>query len=442
MTDRAAALPPDAAARSLWSRTAASLPPASPLQGEARTDVAIIGGGILGLSTALALAQAGVRVTVLEAATVGEGASGRNGGLVVPSLPRIGPADVLAKLGEQHGQRLLTLLASGADALFALVRAQNIACDAVQSGWLNPAHASALAPRVQARVAAWQAAGARCVWLEAAESRARLGSARYHGALFDPSGGHLDPLAFTRGLARAAVAAGAVLHEDSAVAWAERAGDGWRLRTARGSLTAERVLQCTNTSPPGMAESPGAALAAASVTLIVYQLATQVMPDAARRAVLPGDEAFSDTRNNLLACRWTASGRLVTGGMAALHTGAMARLPGRLAARLQAVFPALAPVRFEMVWRGRAALTGDFLPRLLQPAPGWLAATACNGRGLVLNTVLGPSLAAFLRTGDAAALPLPVTPPRPIRARPLAALLPQLLLPLGDWQDRRAERQR
>jgi len=99
-------------------------------------------------------------------------------------------------------------------------------------------------------------------------------------------------------------------------------------------------------------------------------------------------------------------------------------------------------VRFEMVWRGRAALTGDFLPRLLQPAPGWLAATACNGRGLVLNTVLGPSLAAFLRTGDAAALPLPVTPPRPIRARPLAALLPQLLLPLGDWQDRRAERQR
>ena len=68
---------------------------------------------------------------------------------------------------------------------------------------------------------------------------------------------------------------------------------------------------------------------------------------------------------------------------------------------------------------------------------GWLAVTACNGRGLVMNTMLGPELAAYLRTGDAAALPLPITGPRPIRARALARFVPQLLLPLGDWQDRR-----
>jgi glycine/D-amino acid oxidase-like deaminating enzyme len=376
-------------------------------------------------------------VTVLEAATVGAGASGRNGGLVVPSLPRIGPADVRAKLGEARAARLLALLAGGADALFALIARENIACDAAQSGWLNPAHAAALAPRVEARVGIWRAAGARCVWLGAAEARARLGSEQFHGALFDPSGGHLDPLAYTRGLARAAVAAGAVLHEGSPVLGAERQTGAWRLRTASGPLVAEKVLQATNTTPPGV---PGDVLEAATVPLLVYQLATQVMPPEARAAMLAGNEAFSDTRNNLLACRWTASGRLVTGGMATLHAGAMARLPRKLAARLEAVFPALGPVRFERVWRGRAALTGDFLPRLIVRAPGWLAATACNGRGLVMNTMLGPELAGYLRSDDEAALPLPVGPPRPIRARKLARLVPQLLLPLGDWQDRRVMR--
>jgi glycine/D-amino acid oxidase-like deaminating enzyme len=430
----------DDPARSLWSQTAAPLPPAPPLKGEARADVAIIGAGILGLSTALALAESGVRVTVLEAATVGEGASGRNGGLVVPSLPRIGPVDVLAAYGEDRGRRFLALLASGAEALFALIHRYGIACDAVPSGWLNPAHAASLVPRVQARVAAWQAAGAGVTWLDAAAARARLGSDSYHGALFDPSGGHLDPLAYTRGLARAAVAAGAVLHERSPVIAAVRYTDSYRLRTPAGRLTVSALLQCTNATPPGLPQGPGAALAAASVPLLVYQLATEVLPPAARAAVLAGDEAFSDTRNNLLACRWTAGGRLVTGGMAALHAGAMARLPGKLAARLERIFPALGPVRFAHVWRGRAALTGDFLPRLLQPAPDWFAVTACNGRGLVLNTALGRPLAAFLRSGDAADLPLPIAPARAIPARPLARLLPQLLLPLGDWQDRRAER--
>jgi glycine/D-amino acid oxidase-like deaminating enzyme len=427
---------PDAFGRSLWSITAAPLSPAPPLQGDADCDVAVIGAGILGLSTALALARAGARVTVLEAAHVGAGASGRNGGLVVPSLPRIGPDAVRSNLGEPFATRLLTLVAGGADAVFGLIRAERIACDAVQSGWLNPAHAAVLAPRVAARVQAWRAAGAGCVWLDAGETRRRIGGERFHGALFDPSGGHLDPLAYTRGLARAVCAACATLHEASPVLRAREHGAGWRLTTAAGRLSVRKVVQCTNAAPPGL---PGA-VSRATVPLIVYQLATPALPDAARRAVLAGNEAFSDTRNNLLACRWTAGGRLVTGGMAALHTGATRRLPAALARRLMEIFPALGPVRFAHVWRGRAALTGDFLPRLLQPAPGWLAATACNGRGLVLTTVLGPKLAEFVMTGDADALPLPIAPPRPIRANRLAQYLPQLLLPLGDWQDRRAER--
>lgn len=420
---------------SLWSQTAAPAPQTPRLDGDAACDVAVIGAGILGLSAALALAQAGVAVRVLEAGAIGEGASGRNGGLVVPSLPRIGPAKVRNVLPDPYAARLLALVAGGAEAVFATIRRHDIACEAVQRGWLFPAHAPSLAPRVQARTMEWQAEGAGCVWLDAAETRRRMGSARFHGALFDPSGGHINPLGYTRGLARAALAAGALVHERAPVTGLHHDG-AWHLVTPSGVVRAGRVLQCTNAMPPALPGAVGRAVRDSTVPLIVWQLATEPMA----RTILPGDEAFSDTRNNLLACRWTAQGRLVTGGMAAVQTGAAARLPARLARRLEAVFPALGPVRFSHVWRGVAALSGDFLPRLMQPAPGWVAASACNGRGIVLSTMLGPALAGFLQTGDAAALPLPITPPRPIRAHALARWVPQVLLPLGDWQDRRAER--
>ncbi len=423
----------------VWETTAPPAPATQPLQGSARCDVAVVGAGILGLAIALALAGRGASVVVLEAADIGSGASGRNGGLVVPSLPRIGPAQVRERLGDARGGRLLALVAGGADAVFATIRRHGIDCEAAQSGWLNPAHAASLVPAVAARVAAWQGVGARCLPLDAAETRCRMGSERFHGALFDPTGGHLNPLAYTRGLARAASAAGAVIHTRSPVTAMRQTAGGWTLATPSGELTAARVMQCTNAQPPGLPGAAGSAVRRSHVPLTVYQLATPVLPDAAH-AVLAGNEAFSDTRNNLLACRWTAGGRLVTGGMAAMQTGAVRRLPGTLARRLEAVFPALGPIRFEYVWRGAAALTGDFLPRLHQPAPGWLSATACNGRGIVLNTVLGGALADYLTTGDATALPLPVGPPAPIRLSRIARLVPQLLLPLGDWQDRRAER--
>lgn len=366
-------------------------------------------------------------MVVLEAGAAGAGASGRNGGLVVPSLARIGPRNVPA---------LASMVAGSAALTFALIRRLGIDCEAAQTGWLNPAHAPSLVPGVQARVEAWRAAGAACVWLDAAEARRRLGSERFHGALFDPTGGHLNPLAYTRGLARAVLASGGALHTDTPVRGAT-SGQGWVLATPRGVVRAGRVLQCTNAQPPGL---QGAALRGSTVPLIVYQMATPVLDEAARRAVLPGNEAFSDTRNNLLACRWTAGGRLVTGGMASFATGALRRLPRLHARRLREVFPALGEVTLERIWRGQASLTGDFVPRLFEVAPGWLAPIACNGRGIALSTALGRALGEALSAGRLSDLPLPLVPPRPIRPYALARLAPRALLPLGDWQDRRAER--
>src|SRR5262245_58522783 len=125
---------------SLWSRM--SVPPAAlpPLEGEARCNVAIIGGGYLGLSTALHLAQAGASVRLLEAAEPGFGASGRNSGFVVPSFTTAhGPDSIKRVLGVEIGTRLATMIAGAGDFVFELIRRHAIACDAEQRGWLQPA---------------------------------------------------------------------------------------------------------------------------------------------------------------------------------------------------------------------------------------------------------------------------------------------------------------
>ncbi len=417
----------------LWNDTAPPAPATASLHDDIVSDVAIIGAGILGLCAGVALVESGVRVSMLEAGEIGAGASGRNGGLVVPSLPRIGPGTLAAKLGAARGEALARMVAGSAAATFALIDRLAIDCEARQTGWLNPAHAESLAPPVAARAEAWCRTGAACVWLDPDEARARLGSPHFHGALFDPTGGHVNPLAYTRGLAHAFVAAGGSLFTGSPVLSVSRDGD-WILCTGTGRLRAKTILQCTNGQPPGRA------LRDSTVPLTVFQMATGVVDASIRARILPGDEAFSDTRNNLLACRWTAGGRLVTGGMACLRTGAEPRLLRSHTRRLRRIFPALAAARLERIWSGQASLTGDFVPRLFEIGPGWLAPVACNGRGIALCTVLGKALGTAIASGRLGDFPLPLQPPRPIRPRLLARLAPQILLPLGTLQDRRAER--
>jgi glycine/D-amino acid oxidase-like deaminating enzyme len=409
------------------------------LQGEVDTDIAVIGGGIQGLSAALAAAEAGCRVVVLEAAGIGHGASGRNGGLVVPSLPRVGPEDVLRAMGDDQGARFIALVLRAPAEVFALVHRFGIACGATQSGWLNPAHGPAMVPSLERRLTAWQRFGSTAALLSAEETRRRIGSASVHGAIADPTGGHLDPLAYTRGLAGGAAAQGATLHEQSPVLAVEHLGDRWRLRTRAGSVTAHRVLQASNAQPPGV---PGTApVTRSTVPLIVYQLATPALTPAQRATILPGGEAMSDTRHNLFACCVEESGRIVTGGMAPLtQLGASLWLPRLLASRLGRIFPQLHPVTFDYVWSGRASLTRDFLPRLFEVAPGWLCPISCNGRGVALSTALGTRIGHWLATGDASGLPLTAVSPDPVPLHGFARRLPQWALPLGMLADRRNQR--
>lgn len=405
------------------------------LYGEHACDVAIIGAGIMGLSCALTLAELGRSVIVLEAQTPAAGASGRNGGLIVPSLPRLGPRDVLRLMGGSHGPRMVAMVAQGAQTVFDLIARHSLKCDAVQSGWINPAHAQELAAGLAGRVEDWQRAGSRAQWLSAEATRARVGSAQFHGALFDASGGHLNPFAYTNELARVATEKGVRIFTGTRVESVLADGALWHLRTSRGMVTAKQVLQCTN-AMQGDGNDLAPDVRKSVVPLTVFQLATKPVAHSVREQVLAGNEALSDTRNNLFALRYTADDRIVTGGMAPVSQWlARPRLLRSLARRMERIFPQLGEVQFDYIWRGTAALTPDFLPRLFRIDDRWLAPLGCNGRGIAMSTSMGMRLAQFLVSNDPSVLPMPIATAAPIRAHSVARFAPQLLLPVGIVQD-------
>ncbi len=364
------------------SREAFSAPP---LEGLADTDVVVIGGGIGGLAAALALRQAGIATSLLEAETIGAGASGRNNGQVIPTLTRHDPAGVLATMGEGRGERFLAMLQASADRLFDTITRYGIDCDAVRAGWIQPAHTPGRARLAERRAEAWRARGAPTAYLDAPAIAAALGSSAYPGGWRHAGGGHINPLAFTRGLARAAQQEGARIHEHSPALALAREADGWRIATPRGALRCRKVVLVTGAHTGAL--WPG--LARTVVPVTSYQLATDVLPPALAARILPGNEAASDTRNDLRYFHKDREGRLISGAALAIQILARHRLPRVVRARLGEVFPELAGTAFPFSWSGRIAMTTDRLPRLHRTADGLIGWIGCNGRGLALAMGMG-----------------------------------------------------
>ncbi|RLA00703.1 MAG: FAD-dependent oxidoreductase, partial [Gammaproteobacteria bacterium] len=191
------------AIKSLWSdAVSADLTTTRTLEGEHQADVTIIGAGFCGLSAALHLAKAGVKVVCLEAETIGWGASGRNNGQVIAGLKR-DPEQVIKQLGAERAQPLIQCSGEAPDLVFSLIKQYGIDCDAVQKGWIQVGRSDKSIKEMQSRVSQWQEFGAPVEMLEPDQLSKRLGTDWYKAGWIDKRGGSLNPLAYACGLAAA-----------------------------------------------------------------------------------------------------------------------------------------------------------------------------------------------------------------------------------------------
>lgn len=415
----------------LWHATATPLAGFAPLQGPAEADLLVIGGGFAGLSSALHAAEAGLSVILVEANRIAWGATGRNAGFVVPNFAKVDPDGVRARLGPK-ADALIAMAAGSADLVFDLIRRHQIACDAVQSGWINPSHSDAALAKAQDRVRQWAALGRPAQALTAAEVTGLTGVAGWRGGWMDRSGGVLNPVGYARGLARAAQTAGVQFHESTPVTGLQPSGAGWQASTSTGRISTRRVVLATNAHVGAL--WPG--LARSFFPLTVFQVATEPLPAALRARLLPEGQCVSDSRRNLFTFRFDAQNRLISGGMHVLALGAEARVPRAIHRRLarQLALPDLPPLAYH--WSGTASVMPDFLPRVVELAPGLLAGFACNGRGIALTTAMGRELADWAAGKPAEALALPNQGMAAIPMHALARFAPNALLPLSIVRDR------
>lgn len=416
--------------QSVWTDTAAPAPATPPLQGQAQSDVLIVGGGIAGLSTALHLAELGLCACVLEARQPGWGASGRNGGQVIPGIKH-DPDEILARYGPERGEALLEMVGGAADAVFDLIGRYGLDCHALRRGWIQPAHSPRALDSVLARAAQWRARGADVQALGADEVARRLGTRHFVGGWIDRRAGSIQPLRYTRGLLAAAQSLGVRVHGDSPVVGLERESGKWLARCANGaSLRAEHALIATN----GYTDDLWPGLRRTIIAANSFIVATGPLDPALSPPILPGGEVASDSRRLLLYFRRDNDGRFILGGRGRFADPVNEADWNHLLRSARIMFPQLAHTPFPRRWSGRVALTRDFMPHVHQPAPQLRILLGCNGRGVALATQMGRYLAREIAGGQA--LPYPVTPIRPIPLHGLKRLYIGLAVAYYGLRDR------
>jgi glycine/D-amino acid oxidase-like deaminating enzyme len=395
--------------QSLWGATATPGLPLPELRGSARAEVVIIGAGYTGLSAALHLCESGADVVVLEAAELGEGGSGLNGGQVIAGVKH-DPDTLEQMFGGAQGAQLVETVASGPDLVFGLIQKYQIDCEATRSGWIQPATSAAALVPIIARVEQWRRRGAPVELLDREQVSRLIGSNCYCGGWLDRRGGTVQPRSYLLGLARAVERLGGRVFTRSAAIKLERVDAQWRVHTPCGQVSAPASVLATNAHSTGLVD----ALRTSVIAVPSFQAATEPLAEPQRRCILPQRQGVSDTWHLLRYYRLSGDGRLVMGSR-----GYFGNISAAAAARhhyraVQEIFPHLRGLRYEYHWGGLVAMTSDHLPHLHELGPGLLAGLGYNGRGVAMATVMGRLLARRLQGVSVDELGFPVTAVRPI----------------------------
>jgi len=405
------ALPP-----SLYADTAVPATPTPPLDVDKTVSVAIIGGGFAGLSTALHLAGQGTDAIVLEANEPGWGASGNNGGQLNPGL-KLDPDTIEATFGADLGRRMVAFAYNTPIFTLDLIRRFGIACEARQNGTLRAAYHETHARAVETTAEQCIRRGMPVSILDRNAVREATGTDRYVRAMLDRRGGDVQPLSYARGLARAALAAGAAIYGQTPATSLRREAGRWRIETPRAVVRAEKVLIATN----GFTDDLWPDLRRTIVPVFSSIAATGPLADAVARQIMPTRSVLYESGHITVYYRVDGSNRLLMGGRGPMQwirdPSAVAYLM-RYADRL---WPALGGINWTHGWNSRLAMTADHFPHVHEPGPGALVYLGCNGRGVALATAMGEQLARRLTGGETAGIDMPVTTVKPI---PFHALWP------------------
>jgi glycine/D-amino acid oxidase-like deaminating enzyme len=394
---------------SLYADTAVAPTPTPPLDADRNVPVAIIGGGFTGLSTALHLAEQGVQATVLEAQEPGWGASGNNGGQVNPGLKH-DPDQIESDFGPELGRRMIEFSYGTTNFTLDLIRRYQIPCEARQNGTLRAAYNAASAAAIENTAKQCIRRGMPVTLLDAAKMREMTGTDRYLCAMWDARGGDLHPLSYARGLARAAIAAGAAVYGETPALSLRRDGARWRIETPRAVVHAEKVLLATN----GFTDDLWPALRRTIVPVFSSIAATAPLSDDVARAIMPTRSVLYESGHITVYYRIDQRNRLLMGGRGPMR---WIRKPTdvsyfiRYAERL---WPQLKGGAWTHGWNSRLAITADHYPHVHEPAENLLISLGCNGRGVALSTAMGAQLARRLIGGAKAEIDMPVTGIKPI----------------------------
>ena len=368
-----------------------TLPPQrAPLVGEETADVCVVGAGFTGLSTALELAERGYRVVVLEANRIGWGASGRNGGQVGSGFPA-GMERLRRWVGAEDARALFDLAEEAKAIVRQRVVRHGIDC-ALKWGTFQAAGKPRHLEEARATRALWsEAFGYEGLRLAETPEDARryVDSPRYIGGLFDPGAGHLHPLDYCLGLARAAQAAGAAIHEASPVTALDGTGDRAVTLTDRGRVEADTVVLCGNAYLGDLVPE----IRRYYVPVGSYIVATRPLGVELAAQVIPADCAVYDSNHILNYYRLSADRRLLFGGR--VETSPLKEPDPRrfLGARIRRLFPRIAEVELEYAWGGRLAFTGARMPQVGRLGARVLFAQGYSGEGVAMSGLVGRVLA-------------------------------------------------
>lgn len=372
---------------SYYAASANRAPARPALQGTCRADVCVVGAGYTGLSTALFLAEAGFRVVVLEAATVGWGASGRNGGQIVNSFSR--DLDSIERQTTPDHLRLLAEMAfEGSQIIRQRVRDYHIRCDLKEGGIF-----AALTPRqlkhLEAQQALWRRFGHdKLELLDQEAIRARVGTERYIGGAIDHAGGHIHPLNLALGEAAALESRGAVIHQYSAVKEIIP-GKTVAVKTADGEVKAEFVVLAGNAYLGGLVPELGAKSMPCGSQII----ATEPLDEATAQRLLPHDNCVEDCNYLLDYFRLSGDKRLIYGGGVVYGARDPANIERLIRPNMFKTFPELAGVKIDYAWTGNFLLTLSRLPQMGRLQNNVFYSQGCSGHGVTFTHVAGKALA-------------------------------------------------